>query len=93
MEFKGLMKELEAAGTAQNRKVYARHGAPADKMFGVSYANLYALRKRIKVDQALADRLWASGNHDARVLMTISNRICRSSRPTSTTARTASVPK
>ncbi|MGH9842625.1 MAG: DNA alkylation repair protein [Blastocatellia bacterium] len=71
MEFKEVMKQLEAMGTAQNRKVYARHGVPADKMFGVSYANLYALQKKIKVDQALADRLWASGNHDAQVLATL----------------------
>jgi 3-methyladenine DNA glycosylase AlkD len=71
MDFKTAMKELEAAGTAQNRKVYARYGVPADKMFGVSYANLYALQKKIKTDQALADQLWASGNHDAQVLATL----------------------
>jgi 3-methyladenine DNA glycosylase AlkD len=71
MDFKTVMKELEAAGTAQNRKVYARHGVPADKMFGVSYANLYALQKKIKTDQTLADQLWASDNHDAQVLATL----------------------
>ena len=65
------MKELEAAGTAQNRKTYARHGAPADQMFGVSYANLYAMQKKIKVNQALAGQLWATGNHDAQVLATL----------------------
>ncbi len=71
MELKEVMKQLEAMGAAQNRKVYARHGVPPDKMFGVSYANLYALQKKIKVDQALADQLWASGNHDAQVLATL----------------------
>lgn len=61
---------LEAAGTAQNRKVYARHGiGPA--MFGVSYAALGGLRKKIKRDHALALALWASGNHDARILATM----------------------
>ena len=61
------MSALEAAGTEQNRKVYARHGVrPA--MFGVSFAVLSKLQKKIKTDQALAERLWGSGNHDACVL-------------------------
>ena len=67
MTYAEVMTELEAAGTAQNRKVYARHGAP-EPMFGVSFAKLGELRKRLKVDQALAEQLWASGNTDARIL-------------------------
>lgn len=62
-----VMDRLEAAGTAQNRKVYARHGA-AEPMFGVSYAELGKIAKPIKIDHALAVELWDSGNHDARVL-------------------------
>lgn len=65
-----VMKQLESMGTAQNRKVYARHGV-TNEMFGVSYANLYALQKKIKSDQPLADQLWATGNHDAQVLATL----------------------
>lgn len=61
------MAALEAAGTAQNRKVYARHGA-AEPMFGVSYAELGKIAKPIKTDHALARQLWDTGNHDARVL-------------------------
>jgi len=62
-----VMAQLEAAGTAQNRKVYARHGA-AEPMFGVSYADLGKIAKPIKTDHGLAQQLWDSGNHDARVL-------------------------
>ncbi len=62
-----VMARLEAAGTAQNRKVYARHGA-AEPMFGVSYAELGRIAKPIRTDHSLAQRLWDSGNHDARVL-------------------------
>ena len=62
-----VMGRLEAAGTAQNRKVYARHGA-AEPMFGVSYADLGRIAKSIKTDHTLARQLWDSGNHDARVL-------------------------
>jgi 3-methyladenine DNA glycosylase AlkD len=64
------LAELEAAGTDQNRKIYRRHGV-RDPLFGVSHANLRALVKRIKVDQPLAEQLWATGNHDARVLATM----------------------
>lgn len=61
------MDALESAGTAQNRKVYARHGVRGGS-FGVSYAHLGKLKKKIKMDQALAEALWATGNHDARTL-------------------------
>jgi len=61
------MKALEKAGSAQTRKTYARHGAP-EPMFGVSYAALKALVKKIKVDHELALGLWKSGNFDARNL-------------------------
>lgn len=62
-----VLAELEQVGTAQNRKVYRRHGV-REPLFGVSYANLKALRKRLRTDHPLALALWASGNHDARVL-------------------------
>src|SRR5690349_3208021 len=61
------MRVLEKAGTAQARKTYARHGAQ-EPMFGVSFAFLKTLVKRIKVDHELARKLWDTKNHDARVL-------------------------
>ncbi len=67
MEKAKVLKQLESLGTAQNRKVYARHGVEGD-LYGVSYADLGKLKKTIKVDHALARELWASGNHDARML-------------------------
>jgi 3-methyladenine DNA glycosylase AlkD len=67
MQFDEAMESLRSAGTAQNRKVYARHGV-GDNQFGVSYAHLNAMVKKIKRDHALAEQLWATGNHDARVL-------------------------
>ena len=65
--FSAVMAQLGAAGTAQNRKVYARHGA-AEPMFGVSYTELGRIAKPLRTDHALAVELWDSGNHDARVL-------------------------
>jgi 3-methyladenine DNA glycosylase AlkD len=57
-------------GTEQNRKTYRRHGV-AGHLYGVSYANLGKLKKRIKVDHDLALALWGSGNHDAQILATM----------------------
>lgn len=62
-----VMAELEEAGTAQTRKIYARHGVTTP-MFGVPYSVLRPLQKRLGVDHDLALALWATGNHDARVV-------------------------
>ena len=70
MDLQEALRQLEEFGTAQNRKVYARHGVNPD-MFGVSFANLNKLAKSIKRDHALAIELWACGNHDARILATM----------------------
>ena len=40
-------------------------------MFGVSFAKLKTLTRKIKTDQALAQQLWGSRNHDARILATM----------------------
>lgn len=60
---------LEALGTAQNRKVYARHGINPP-MYGVSFANLNKMVRKIRQDHRLAEALWATRNHDARALAT-----------------------
>ena len=65
-----ILQELEALGSAQTRKTYRRYGL-GDDLYGVSYANLGALKKRIKRDHALARQLWAHSNHDARILATM----------------------
>ena len=61
------MSTLEKAGSAQTRKTYARHGVE-EPMFGVSFATLKTLYKRIGVDHELALALWDTGNFDARNL-------------------------
>jgi 3-methyladenine DNA glycosylase AlkD len=70
MSLEEVMQALQAAGTEQNRKVYARHGVKHE-LYGVSYADLGKLKKKIKVDHALARALWATGVHDARILATM----------------------
>ena len=70
MNLKQALSELKTAGTAQNGKVYGRHGVMRE-MFGVSYAILGKLTKQIKTDHKLALGLWDSGIHDAMVLATM----------------------
>lgn len=70
MQLEEAMRALEAAGKPQARKVYAKHGVKG-ACFGVSFATLRAMAKRHGPDQALAEALWATRNHDARVLATL----------------------
>ncbi len=65
-----LLHEMESLGTDQNRKVYARHGV-AGNQYGLSFANLKKLQKRIKNDHPLSLALWETANHDCRILATM----------------------
>ena len=47
MDYQTVMAELKRSGTAQARKIYARHGVRGDQ-FGVSYAVLGRMKKQIK---------------------------------------------
>ena len=62
-----VLQALKAHGTAQNRKIYQRHGA-GEQLFGVSFANLKLLKKKIGPDKNLALQLWATQNVDAQAL-------------------------
>ena len=70
MNLNSALRELKRRGTAQNRKVYRRHGV-GENMYGVSFGDLRLLAKQIKTDRDLAVQLWATGNHDAQVLATL----------------------
>ncbi len=61
-----VMAELEANGSAQTRKTYRNAGVRGE-LFGVSYAFLKKLHKRVKVDHELALALWGTGIVDARI--------------------------
>ena len=70
MELKQILARLQDNGTAQNRKVYSRHGVKTP-LYGVSYKYLGILKKEIKENHPLALLLWNTENHDARVLSTM----------------------
>lgn len=70
MKLHEALDTLKSLGTEQNRKIYRRHGARED-VYGVSFAHLKDLKKKVKVDHELAEGLWQSGNHDARIFATM----------------------
>jgi 3-methyladenine DNA glycosylase AlkD len=69
LNLENVLLQLEQMGKEQTRRTYRRHGVSGPQ-FGVSYADLEVLRKQVKLNQPLAQQLWSTGNHDARVLAT-----------------------
>ncbi len=75
MTAKQILQELKTLGTAQNRKVWSRHGAPPSYL-GVSFGQLDKIKRRImreyKKDPAgrhqLAMELWDTAVCDAQIL-------------------------
>ncbi len=77
MDYQEIYQELEKLGTAQNRKIYKRHGA-GDNLFGVSFGNLRALKKKVfspdgkkGIHHEIARKLWKTGNIDAQTFATM----------------------
>lgn len=64
-----VLKTLKQHGNPNTATIYARHGV-VEETFGVPYAALSKLVKKVDPDEELALDLWASQNHDARVLAT-----------------------
>lgn len=63
-----VMAALEKAGNPLRVKTFANHGAPPDRMFGVSVADMKVIAKAIKGQQELAYALYETGNGDAQYL-------------------------
>src|SRR5947208_15244086 len=70
MNVQEALAALKSLGKEQARKTYRRHGAGED-VYGVSSADLKSLQKKVKKDHELARALWATGNHEARILATM----------------------
>lgn len=66
---KDTMEALRDQGKPKTSATYRRHGATGT-IYGVSYADLSVLAKRIGINHAVAQLLWATDVHDARVLAT-----------------------
>lgn len=64
MDFDAVMQELEALGKERLKKNYMSSGAH-EPLFGVATGEMKPLARKIKQNQALAERLYATGNYDA----------------------------
>jgi 3-methyladenine DNA glycosylase AlkD len=68
MRIKPILAQLRKLGSERNRAGMARYGINVDDAFGVSVSVLRAIATRIGTDHGLALALWATGNHEARLL-------------------------
>jgi 3-methyladenine DNA glycosylase AlkD len=62
-----VMAELAAKGSESTKRILLKHGAK-EPFFGVKVADLKVIAKKIKGDQAVALKLYATGNGDAQYL-------------------------
>lgn len=71
MTYEEIMQVLADMGSEQTKKTYIRHGA-IEPFFGVKIGDMKKLVKHVKKNQALALRLYDSGNYDAMYLAGLS---------------------
>ena len=64
MDFDIVMQELEALGKERIKKTYISNGAH-EPLFGVATGAMKPIAKKIKLNQPLAEQLYATGNYDA----------------------------
>jgi len=63
-----ILAELRSLGSEKDRAGMARYGINVENAFGVSIYELRKIAKRLGTDHELALALWATGNHEARLL-------------------------
>ena len=64
MNLEMVMQELEALGKERTKKIYISNGAH-EPLFGVATGAMKPISKKIKINQHLAEELYATGNYDA----------------------------
>ncbi|RHW39080.1 DNA alkylation repair protein [Neobacillus notoginsengisoli] len=64
MNVEMVMQELEALGKERTKKMYISNGAH-EPLFGVATGAMKPIARKIKINQQLADELYATGNYDA----------------------------
>lgn len=67
MELNEIMEELKSLGTERTKRTYMSNGAQ-EPVFGVTISAMKPLFKKLKYNQSLAERLYATGNYDAMYL-------------------------
>lgn len=59
-----VMQELEALGKERSKKIYCSNGAQ-EPLFGVATGAMKPIFKKTRINQPLAEELYATGNYDA----------------------------
>jgi len=68
VECEQVLEDLKALSDPKAVAGMARFGINPKNTFGVSIPNLRTIAKRIGKDHLLAEQLWSSGIHEARIL-------------------------
>ena len=68
MQIKDVIAELKSMGDPKPTAGMARYGIKADRALGVSIPKLQGLAKKIGKSHKLAEDLWLSAIHEARIL-------------------------
>jgi len=68
MQYDDILKKLKALSDPKAVEGMARFGINPENTYGVSIPNLRNIAKETGKDHALAQQLWASGIHEARIL-------------------------
>jgi 3-methyladenine DNA glycosylase AlkD len=71
MELTDILARLNGMGDKRNREGMARFGIQTERALGISMTDLRKLAREIGRDHALAERLWDTGIHEARILASI----------------------
>jgi len=68
MQYNGIIEKLESLSDPEAVKGMARFGINPENTYGVSIPNLRKIAREVGKDHALAQQLWTSGIHEARIL-------------------------
>jgi 3-methyladenine DNA glycosylase AlkD len=68
MQTKDVIAELKSMGNGKSVVHMARYGIKPDRALGVTIPKLQGLAKKIGKDTGLAEQLWSSAIHEARIL-------------------------
>jgi len=66
-----VVRELKRVANPKVRAKMAYFGVKVPRAYGISTPILHALARRIGKDHVLAEQLWSSGIHEARILATL----------------------
>lgn len=70
-KFDTVIRQLKSLADPDNIKGMAHFGIATDKAFGIKHPELKQIAKQYRRDHELAQELWASGYHEARLIATI----------------------